>query len=732
VSVVHHLLQNGWKTPRLNGQPLAPSTLACAHLARERIFYQVLKASRGYYELWYMSEDKKSYSTSPPQGVLDDMITGPHKFLRFRQIALDLDAQRRRGCGSCVHEYPEPPTQKDDNTFRLHSPNRILNTVNAPRNGSTNYLTDPSGSRSARTQTHAIPLSRSDDCQTPSNDESDVDECNFDDYDGAPIQREQHTASGNTWSFDGYGNFMLETCWSTWVDRGYRLKPRFFSMFPDKRPAQHVEHLLPTSSAGLTTDDNPHHTTNTSELSTSSSSWVSDSEVSLSDNPVDIQISMPIAPDSVLGLQGMLDEAGNVENTTISQEVFVCGRDRAGEFFRVDPILDEIKVSPEDTYISPDLDSFIYVTHRLKFRGAMHLHLLPLSIGRAPFWKTNHVEVKVLCPPEGVGLRGRVTKTYTLNQIPHTHFGQLGAGAVQFNVYVFYPRMIQKHPARKFMLNMVPLPVQDLWLSSGVIPAVREVFGHDFHGTTEYVPWSLEQLRLKKGHDRSQKTLAISPQCLSRLQDVLRSRIRRYPDLLGRYGSFFFVVDSRGIKLLSKQYPLHKQPQVVVQDMLPFLDLGHMMDRKHGELILDLGISYHPGPNQIPMIGLWKLSAVDSSYRAMGTNKGHIHHACTLDEYGGRQARMKKQRRIHTQLLSRSTYNLVFEVIRTGGQGQYLCSDKDAIRCGEKYMEACHAWKVLFQQAGYQAFGVREEVRGSAAAIFDMFPAASVKVSYTD
>jgi hypothetical protein len=186
------------------------------------------------------------------------------------------------------------------------------------------------------------------------------------------------------------------------------------------------------------------------------------------------------------------------------------------------------------------------------------------------------------------------------------------------------------------------------------------------------------------------------------------------------------------MKLLLKQYPLHKEQKVVVQDMLPFLNLRHMMDRKHGELILDLEISYHPGPNQIPMIGLWKLSIVDSSYRAMGTNKGHIHHACTLDEYGGRQAQMKKQQRIHTQLLSRSTYNLVFEVIRTSGQGQYLCSDKDAIRCGKKYMQACHAWKVLFQQAGSQAFGVREEVHRSAVAIFDMFPTASVKVLYTD
>jgi hypothetical protein len=709
-AIVHHVLQHGWKVSQNVGQSSAPTSLACMHLMRERIFYEVLKNSYRYYNIWDMLEDQESYSLTPPQQVLDDMKTGPTKFHRFREIALRLDAHRRRGCCSCIHD--KDGYQHDFGETVQDNPSRHghLYDIAAPQ-------------RIQSTAVEAIPLHTTNyNSPAPS-----VNDCldDFDDYDSAPVQRTQDIGLGNTWSFDGYGNFMLETCWSTWIDYGFRLQPRFFSMFPDDVPAQHSEHLLPTTKM-----EKP-SSYDTESSGTSSSSWFTNSTmISISDNsiPPTIQISTPDPPNLVLGLQGMLDEAGPVANTPESQNVFVCGKDRTGEFFLVDPTKDEIKVSAEETSISPDLDSLIYVTHRLKFRGAMHLHLLPLMGSRAPFWKTNHVTVKVLCPPAEAGSRSHRTKAYTLNQIPHTHFGQLGTGAVLFNVYVFFPRMIQKHPTRNYMLNMLPLPVQNLWLDSGVIPATREVFCNDFPGTTEYVPWSLEQLRLKKGGDRGPKTLVTSPDCLLRLQEVLRSRIQHNPDLLQRFGSFFFVVDSRGIKLLSKQYALQTQPQDVLQNMLPFLDLTHMMDRNHGELILDLGISYHPPMHQ-PMIGLWKLAEVCTSYDVMGTRKGRTHHACTLDGYGGRQAPMGKARKMHTQLLSRSTYNLVFEVIRAGGQVQYLCSDADAIKASDRYMRACQAWKDLFQQAACKSFGVREEIRGSAAAIFDLFCIVSVKVT---
>jgi hypothetical protein len=155
----------------------------------------------------------------------------------------------------------------------------------------------------------------------------------------------------------------------------------------------------------------------------------------------------------------------------------------------------------------------------------------------------------------------------------------------------------------------------------------------------------------------------------------------------------------------------------------------HMQNRKHGELILDMGISYHPlSREKGPLVGLWKLQQTGHSYQLMGTLAGTTHHTCTLAGYGGRQAKMDKSRRLKTELLYRSTYNLVFELVRVGNHGEYLCSDDDAIRAGSKYNDACQAWKSLFFQAMDKSFGVREEVRGSAAAILDLLPQAPAKV----
>lgn len=44
-------------------------------------------------------------------------------------------------------------------------------------------------------------------------------------------------------------------------------------------------------------------------------------------------------------------------------------------------------------------------------------------------------------------------------------------------------------------------------------------------------------------------------------------------------------------------------------------------------------------------------------------------------------------------------------------------------------MTACQVWKDLFRKAVSQSFNVREEVCGSAAAIFDLLHVASAKVT---
>jgi hypothetical protein len=69
---------------------------------------------------------------------------------------------------------------------------------------------------------------------------SDNDSDNeFNDYYTTSVAGVERTidASKKTWSFDGYGTLLLEMCWSQWIDKGWKLKPWFFSMFPNGGPS---------------------------------------------------------------------------------------------------------------------------------------------------------------------------------------------------------------------------------------------------------------------------------------------------------------------------------------------------------------------------------------------------------------------------------------------------------------------------------------------------------------
>jgi hypothetical protein len=213
---------------------------------------------------------------------------------------------------------------------------------------------------------------------------------------------------------------------------------------------------------------------------------------------------------------------------------------------------------------------------------------------------------------------------------------------------------------------------------------------------------------------------------------TMRSIIKEQPDLLARFGSFFFVVDSRGIKLLSKQHPTFQNLYEELCTQFPQLDWSTMMDRSCGELFLDLGISYHPTVQEEPLVGLWRLSPVVTSYQLMGMRKGNPHYSCTLANYGGFQAEMKKAKLKQAHLCFRSTYNLCFQVVRNSGTvtTQYLCKDEDAIRVNNSFITGCENWKSLFQMAQTRSYGVREEVRGSGRAVLELLPVAEQRVIF--
>jgi hypothetical protein len=434
-----------------------------------------------------------------------------------------------------------------------------------------------------------------------------------------------------------------------------------------------------------------------------------------------------------MGAQDMLDEAGPVENVHASQMVFVCGKSRDNRYIQVDLEQDKVDVMDSDVVVSVDLDSVIWVSLELKVAGPINLHLLPLLSDRAPFSTNNHIYVQILNPPtkndRRYGRRSQTSSKYSLSQIPHTHFGQIGQGSGQFNIYVFFPRMIRRDPGTRRMATLIPWEVQDLWLSEVVMPAVRTSL-QNYPGILEYLPISVEHLRWRTGDKRGSKTIPITPNALDTIQASLRHLLKEKPDLLGRFGSFFFVVDARGIKFLSKQHSTSTNLYQALCTAVPHLDWAHMSDRSQGELFLDLGISYHPPPTSEPLVGLWKLSMVEDSYMMMGMKAGTVHHSCTLSEYGGRQAEMRLQRMKQVHIAFRSTYNLCFEVVRRSGQAQYLCKDEDGIMVNQKFLTGCDQWKNLFQTAQKNSFGVREEVRGSGIAILNMLDAAPDKVPF--
>ena len=115
-------------------------------------------------------------------------------------------------------------------------------------------------------------------------------------------------------------------------------------------------------------------------------------------------------------------------------------------------------------------------------------------------------------------------------------------------------------------------------------------------------------------------------------------------------GSFFFIVERKGIKLLIKHgQGVHVSSELALRNNLSCLDWDYMLDRNHGELIVDVGVSFTPIPKQA-IIGLWRLDALEESYTAGGFNRGVVHHHSTLYNYGALQAKMPQDRALYTHV----------------------------------------------------------------------------------
>lgn len=157
-----------------------------------------------------------------------------------------------------------------------------------------------------------------------------------------------------------------------------------------------------------------------------------------------------------------------------------------------------------------------------------------------------------------------------------------------------------------------------------------------------------------------------------------------------------------------------------LHDEFSGLDWQYMSDRQLGELFCDIGITYHPEDVR-PLVGLWKLDALEASFGAGGYLKGNLHNINTLSHYGGLQAEMGSQRFKRTHITFRSSYNLAYEVTRRSSNMRDLFKEKEVHRLDDKFMsDKDQIISVYRGKASQTSYGVRDEFRVGYAALTDL------------
>lgn len=669
--------------------------LSCDHSSREQMFYTVIHGAYGCYKSWKLFSPSKDGWTHPPDNILDELHYQPVGLQWIKTLGL-IFLNQRSTCRKCFLQAGIDNLSSDDIPLGWNKRNLSPFTPGPPEKRLP--LPDP------------LPLDTSDKGNESAQKFTDNPLfINFDDYGSAPLSTQWTPPALNTWTFNSSGLLLVPDWASAWKDRGYRLPPDFDRISSKKDPTDYISRLFP--------------------IEPSETSSMPDKKNDMNTDSLQDTISM--------SAYSMLEEAGRVSKTKASYDVFVRGKTRGGDFFKLDIEKDHQPLTREQISLSVDIDSIIWVTRGKEFlcSGALNLHLKPHYSAQLPFSANPAVYINLFQPPDDEAElkdpQSRSKVKLPLSSIPHMPFGYFGEATQQFNLYVFFPRMVHKNNNNNRAITIMPHELQDLWISEAVYKALNASMDC-FPGISEYLPRSMDQLgwKARSGHGR-QPTFSVSSSAVTSLLGKIHSEVLdNNQDLLSRFGSFFFVLDSRGIKTLTKQHASETNVFEMLQTLVPSLAWDHMKDRTNGELYLDLGISFHPINTSEPMVGLWKLSSLQSSYSLMGISKQNSkeYHHNTMQDYGGMKAQTSEGTRHHTHITKRISYNLHFEAVRQPGQQDYISTLGDAIRCNEKYVEGCQNWVKVLEAGEKHSYGVRDELRASAHVVNELFPMVMERV----
>lgn len=412
------------------------------------------------------------------------------------------------------------------------------------------------------------------------------------------------------------------------------------------------------------------------------------------------------------GLHDMLTRAGT-EQTTSSMSAFVTGRTEDGNYIRLNVKQD--RVQPDDITISVDIDSVIWLTERLRFNAAFNLHTSPYRKESAPISTSNHTYVELLLPrlDEDV-IKGSISgesKHVPLSTLPNTHFATFGRVEGAAVVTVVFPRMKHRYPLRNYSETKLPQEVELLWLCDVVYEALHRL---GEKGIEPYVGVSYEDTKWK--HAGAQETTQIlAPEHMESLQREMDAILLDHggdPNY-DCFRSYFFVLEIRGIKVPTSSDDVEaKDPWESLVRNYPAFDWEYMEDTENGELLIDIGIGFHPS-EETDVVGFWDMDVLRLGFDYGGYNQGTSHSVSTVTCIGGIQAEMSRPRRLRTHIAYRQAYNLSYEVIRgklTREQTGFF-SAGSAYHQTDAYRRNVEGVINAFMRNASTSYGVRDEYR---------------------
>jgi hypothetical protein len=551
------------------------------------------------------------------------------------------------------------------------------------------------------------------------------DDHGFDEYEGGPTIEMMLTPRDidTTMTFHA-GGMQISTAWLDWVDWGYRITPSSFNIFYQCDPTATMDHIMP-----IGTTDSHDPSSQVPDCVTGAYSLKrrgSDDEEQRT-NVTDVEIlSASELVESARYDPPLQDECRFGHNAFVRGCISHPYGD--GPALYVDLERDAVALSEDEIEISVDIDSIIWTTKVFRCKGSVGVYIVPPFQTKPGIYKHNHTYVEITIPQseEDANAPGERTewlsKRFPMSAIPHVCMGRISSASSTLNLYIAFPRMIHQHPTNGRRITLMPKEVLDIFWDRVLLPSIGQCTDVSW---APYLKHTLEEARYKaRGADGRRggwgppKTIPLSDDDFCDVQKRMEARIRDGGPELSMYGSSFFILEGKGIKLLTKdgQRGRFSGPEEALRRNLPDLDWQYMMSRSHGELLVDVGVSFTPHSPNVPLVGVWRLDALEASFGAGGYKRGEIHHHNTLSRYGALQAEMQQERSQQTHIAFRSTYNLYYESIRTNSNQANFASDSDAYKLSSSYMAECTDIAKVVEGCKEKTYGVRDEYRVSGHA----------------